>query len=61
MISPAMKAVAERLAAEAGIRPIPPGYRRPDDFYVVSHLTGKPFIKDRNAVIPGRLVLEPTE
>ncbi len=57
-VSPAMKAVARQLAAEAGIEPLPPDQQRPDDFYVVSHFTGKPLIKDRNALVPGRRTAE---
>ena len=47
-----MKAAAARLAEKEGIRRLQPGERRPDNFYVVSHFSGKPIIKDRNAVIP---------
>ena len=49
-VSNAMKAAARRLATEAGIHPLQPGQQRPDDFYLVSHFTGEPIIKDRNAV-----------
>ena len=51
-VSDAMKAAAARLAEKEGIRCLQPGERRPDNFYVVSHFSGKPIIKDRNAVIP---------
>jgi len=43
--------MAQRLGRELGIRPLQPGERRPDGYFLVSHLTGKPIIKDRNAVV----------
>ena len=53
-VSEAMKALAQRLAEEAGIHPLEPGQQRPENFYVVSHFTGQPIVKDRNAVVPKR-------
>jgi hypothetical protein len=50
-VSDAVKAMGERLGRELGIRPLQPGERRPDGYFLVSHLTGKPIIKDRNAVV----------
>jgi len=50
-VSPELRAAARELARELGIRPLQPGERRPPNFYVVSHFSGKPIIKDRNAVV----------
>ncbi len=50
-VSPAVKAVGQRFARELGIRPLQPGERRPDGYFLVNRLTGKPIIKDRNAVV----------
>ncbi len=50
-----MKAAALRLAEEAGIRPLQDGERRPADFYLVNHFTGRPVVKNRNAVISKNL------
>jgi hypothetical protein len=50
-VSPAVKAMGQRLARELGIRPLQPGERRPDGYFIVNRLTGKPIIKDRNAVV----------
>jgi hypothetical protein len=50
-VSDALKNVGQELAREFGIRPLQPGERRPDGYFLVSHLTGKPIIKDRNAVV----------
>ena len=49
--SDAVKAMGKELARELGIRPLQAGERRPDGYFLVSHLTGKPIIKDRNAVV----------
>ncbi len=43
---------ASRACLELGIRPLKPGEERPDDYFVVSHVTGKPVVKDRNATVP---------
>jgi hypothetical protein len=51
-VSPRLKAAARALGREVGIRPLQPGETRPDDYYVVSHFSGRPIVKDRNATVP---------
>jgi|GEM_PF-6813165 len=53
-LSPAMKAMALDVSRESGIRPLQPGQSRPADYYTVNHYTGKPVVKDANAVVPKR-------
>jgi len=46
-----LRAFGEKLARESGIRRIRAGERRPDQFYLVNHATGVPFVPDRGAVV----------
>jgi len=42
--SPALKKLAEQLFKEDGIRPLQPGERRPDGYFIFNRYTGKPLI-----------------
>ena len=50
-VSPEMKEVARRIAERFGIRPLKPGEERPDDYYAIDRFTGRPIVKDPNAVV----------
>lgn len=49
-MSKALKELGKRIAEREGIRPLRPGERRPDDYYVVNHATGERLVP-RNAVV----------
>ena len=49
-MSKLLKELGKRIAEREGIRPLLPGQRRPDDYYVADHATGKRLVP-RNAVV----------
>lgn len=54
-----LKELLKRIAAEEGIRPLLPGQRRPDGYYMVNHYTGEPLVP-RNSVVDIESEANPT-
>ena len=53
-VSPQMKEAARQLREQLGIRPLQPGEERPNDYYAINRFTGRPVVKDPNAVVRKR-------
>jgi hypothetical protein len=58
-VNKALQELGRRIAAEEGIRPLLPGQRRPDGYYMVNHYTGEPLVP-RNSVVDIESEANPT-